>query len=65
MSMMSYKGYAAEIEQSDEDGCLVGHIAGIKDLVGFHAKSVEELRAAFEEAVDDYIATCERLSRTS
>jgi predicted HicB family RNase H-like nuclease len=64
MSTMSYKGYAAEIEQSDEDGCFVGHITGIKDVIGFHAESVEELRAAFEEAVDDYIATCEKLSRT-
>ncbi|MFH1115001.1 MAG: type II toxin-antitoxin system HicB family antitoxin [Pseudomonadota bacterium] len=64
MSTMTYKGYAARIEYSDEDGCLIGHIAGIKDVVGFHADSVTALRSAFEEAVDDYLATCEKSGRT-
>jgi len=63
MSTMTYKGYAARIEYSDEDGCFLGHIAGIKDVIGFHAESVKELRLAFEEAVDDYISTCERVGR--
>ncbi|MCL2122706.1 MAG: type II toxin-antitoxin system HicB family antitoxin [Desulfovibrionaceae bacterium] len=58
MKTMQYKGYAARIEYSDEDGCFVGHIAGIRDIVGFHAESVNELRAAFEEGVDDYLETC-------
>jgi len=60
---MSYKGYAARIEYSDEDACFIGHVAGINDVVGFHAESVKELRAAFEEAVDDYLKTCEKLGR--
>ena len=63
MSTMTYKEYAAKIEYSDEDGCFLGHIAGIKDVIGFHAESVKELRLAFEEAVDDYIATCEKVGR--
>ncbi len=63
MSTMTYKGYAARIEYSDEDGCFIGHIAGIRDVVGFHGGSVEELRTAFEEAVDDYLAACEKSGR--
>ncbi len=59
MIPMTYKGYAARIEYSDEDGCFVGHIAAISDIVGFHGESVEELRSAFHEAVDDYLAGCE------
>ena len=64
MNIMSYKGYAARIEYSDDDACFIGHIAGIRDIVGFHGESVLELRQAFEEAVDDYVATCEKLKRT-
>ena len=64
MSTMIYKGYAARIEYSDEDVCFIGHIAGIKDVVGFHADSVKELRTAFIEAVDDYLSTCEKLGRS-
>ena len=60
---MEYKGYRAHIEQSEEDGCLVGHIAGITDIVGFHADTAPELQAAFEEAVEDYLATCKRLNK--
>ena len=63
MDTMTYKGYAARIEDSDEDGCFIGHIAGIDDVVGFHGESVAQLRAAFEEAVEDYLETCEKLNR--
>lgn len=64
MNLMTYKDYSARIEYSDEDACFIGHIAGIRDVVGFHGESVTELRAAFEEAVDDYLATCEKLNRS-
>lgn len=64
MNVMNYKGYAARIEYSDEDGCFVGHLAGIRDIVGFHGESVSELKAAFEAAVDDYLVTCKKLKRS-
>lgn len=64
MKTMTYRGYAARIEYSDEDGCFIGHVAGINDVVGFHGESVTELRTAFEEAVDDYLETCEKLNRS-
>ncbi|WP_313054761.1 type II toxin-antitoxin system HicB family antitoxin [Pseudomonas lopnurensis] len=63
MNAMTYRGYAARIEYRDEDGLFVGHIAGIRDVVGFHGETVRELRAAFAEAVDDYLATCSKLNR--
>ncbi|MBW1751023.1 MAG: type II toxin-antitoxin system HicB family antitoxin [Deltaproteobacteria bacterium] len=63
MKTMKYKGYSARIEYSDEDGCFVGHIAGIQDVVGFHGKSVLELRTAFEDAVEDYLETCRKIGK--
>jgi len=60
MKTMQYKGYAARIEYSDEDKCFIGHIAGIRDIIGFHGDSVDSLNTAFEEAVDDYLETCEQ-----
>ncbi|MBW7922621.1 MAG: type II toxin-antitoxin system HicB family antitoxin [Rubellimicrobium sp.] len=62
-NVMNYRGYSARIEYDDEDGILFGQIAGIRDGVGFHADSVARLRAAFREAVDDYLETCARLGR--
>lgn len=63
INTMTYRGYAARIEYSDEDQCLIGHIGGINDVVGFHGDSVAELRTAFEDAVEDYLETCEKLGR--
>lgn len=61
MNTMIYKGFAARIEYSEEDGCFVGHLAGIRDIVGFDGKSVTELRKQFRKAVDDYLWGCEQL----
>jgi len=58
MKPMTYKGYAARIEYSDEDECFVGHIAGISDIVGFHGDSVQDMRAQFLAAVDHYLEAC-------
>ena len=63
MSTMTYKRYAARVEYSDEDQCFIGRFAGIRDVIGFHGDSVASLRAAFEEAVDDYLETCAKLDR--
>ena len=63
MSIMSYKSYLARIEFDAEDEIFVGRIANIDDIIGFHAHSVKELKAAFHAAVDDYIETCKRFKK--
>ena len=63
MNMMKYKGYVARIEYDEEDRIFVGHLAGIKDIVGFHGKTVDELESAFHESVDNYIAISEETGR--
>jgi predicted HicB family RNase H-like nuclease len=60
---MRYRGYAARVEFDPEDRIFVGHVAGIRDTVGFHGTSVETLETTFREAVDDYLESCERLGQ--
>ena len=60
---MSYKGYSARVEYDDGDGIFTGRIAGIRDGVGFHADTVEGLREAFREAVEDYLETCAKIGK--
>ena len=38
-------------------------MAGIKDIVGFHGTTVDELEEAFHTVVDDYIAISEKTGR--
>ena len=63
MNAMTYKGYSASIEFDAEDRLFVGHLAGVRDIVGFHGSSVAELETAFHEAVDDYLAACKKLGQ--
>ena len=56
--LMNYKGYRATAKYSEEDGCFVGQIIGIDDVIGFEGSTVEELRAMFREAVDSYLDWC-------
>lgn len=63
MKAMIYKGYAARIEFDAEDQIFTGRIAGIKDVIGFHADTVQSLIAAFHEAVDDYLDACRKVGK--
>lgn len=63
MNAMTHKGYSARIEYDAEDEIFFGKIAGIQDVVGFHAETVADLKAAFHEAVDDYMATCAKIGK--
>ncbi len=63
MNTMTHNGYSARVEFDAEDRIFVGHIAGIRDIVGFHGESVDELEAAFRKAVDDYLAACMKLKQ--
>jgi len=64
MKAMIYKGYAARIEFDAEDEIFTGRIAGIRDVIGFHAETVADLKAAFHDAVEDYIETCAKIGKS-
>ena len=58
MNTLNYKGYLGTVNFSEKDECFYGKIEGIDGLVNFEGQSVSELKEAFHEAVDDYIAYC-------
>lgn len=60
---LMYRGYAALVAFDAEDRIFFGRIAGIADIVTFHADAVDDLVRAFEEAVDNYITMSEELGR--
>ena len=63
MSSITYKGFRARVEFDAEDRLFVGHLAGINDVIGFHADTVDALEAAFHAAVEDYVETCRKVGR--
>jgi predicted HicB family RNase H-like nuclease len=57
--MLEYKGYFGSVAYSAEDGVLHGRLEFIRDLVSYEGKDAKEIKAAFQEAVDDYVELCE------
>ena len=60
---MKYKGYSAHVVYEADDDLLVGHIMNINDIISFHGTSLKEMRAAFKEAVDDYLVFCKETGK--
>ena len=56
--MLEYKGYFGSLEYSDEDDVFHGRLEFIRDLVTYEGGDAKGLKAAFQEAVDDYLALC-------
>ena len=56
--MMEYKGYLSRVEFDDEANIFHGEVINIRDVVTFQGKSVDELRQAFADSVEDYMAFC-------
>jgi len=56
---MNHRGYTAHIEYDDEDGLFHGEVIDLRDVVTFVGRSVDELRQAFHDSVDDYLEFCE------
>ncbi len=56
--MMEYKGYLGHTEFDDEANIFHGKVINVRDVITFQGKSVDELRQAFEDSVEDYLAFC-------
>ncbi|RIK79835.1 toxin-antitoxin system HicB family antitoxin [candidate division KSB1 bacterium] len=56
--MMRYHGYLARVEYDDEAKIFHGEVINTRDVITFQGKSVEELRKAFGDSVEDYLAFC-------
>jgi predicted HicB family RNase H-like nuclease len=56
--MMEYKGYLARVEFDDDAGLFHGEVINIRDVITFQGKSVDELRQALADSVEDYLEFC-------
>lgn len=56
--MMSYKSYLGSVHYDDEERTFHGKLEFIRSLISYEGTTVDNLRRAFEEAVDDYLDLC-------
>ncbi len=56
--LMQYKDYYGSVHFDGDDLIFHGKIEFIRALVSYEATDAKGLKKAFEEAIDDYLATC-------
>ncbi len=61
--VLKYKDFVASVHFSSEDEVFHGKIKGIDDSITFEGETVEALKKAFEEAVEDYIEICIQIGK--
>ncbi|MCD8295633.1 MAG: antitoxin HicB [Clostridia bacterium] len=52
---MNYLGFTGSVEYSESKGMFVGKVLDVDAIVTYAGHTPEELRRAFEAAVEDYL----------
>jgi len=58
MSLLTYKGYTAEVEYDAQEGILYGHVLDLRDTITFQSESASEIVDKFHTSVDEYLSFC-------
>ncbi len=53
-----YKNFEATVNFDDDAEIFHGEIVNTRDVITFQGSSVEELKRAFEDSVEDYLEFC-------
>lgn len=57
--MMEHKGYyAGKVTFDDDAGIFHGEVVGTRDVITFQGKSASQLKKAFQDSVNEYLAFC-------
>ena len=64
MSMLTYKGYHGAFDYDPEADIFHGEVVNLTDVVTFQGRSIDELKAALEDSVEDYLEFCAARGKT-
>jgi predicted HicB family RNase H-like nuclease len=56
--ILEHGDYIGRVDYDPEDDVFHGEVLNLRDVITFEGRSVDELRRAFAESVDDYVAFC-------
>ena len=57
-NLIQYKGFVGRIEYDDEAGIFHGEVINLRDVITFRGESVQQLRQALQDSVEDYLEFC-------
>ncbi len=62
--MMEHQGYyAGKVTFDDHAGIFHGEVVGTRDVITFQGQSAAQLKKAFKDSIDEYLAFCSERGR--
>ena len=63
MNTLTYKSFTGSAKIDVAEGVCFGRILFINDLISYQSGTPRELQSEFEAAVEDYLETCNAISK--
>ena len=57
--MLNHKGYIGHVEFDEEAEIFSGEVVNTRDVITFQGETVKQIKKAFVDSVEDYLAFCE------
>lgn len=58
MSVLTYKGYHGNFEYDEDADIFHGQVMNLSDVITFQGRSIDELKQALADSVEDYLDFC-------
>ena len=63
MNTLHYKGYQGRFDYDAEADIFHGEVMHLNDVVTFQGRSIDELKTALADSVDDYLELCKEVGK--
>ncbi len=63
MNVLTYKGYMGRFEYAPDSDAFHGHVLHLTDAITFQGRSIDELKTALAESVEDYFDLCKEIGK--
>ena len=63
MNPIKYKDYLGVFEYNPEADLFHGEVVNLADVVTFQGRSLDELKQALQESIEDYLEFCQEIGK--
>lgn len=63
MNTLTYKGYQGRFDYDSEADIFHGEVLHLNDVVTFQGRSIDELKQALADSVEDYLELCAEVGK--
>jgi predicted HicB family RNase H-like nuclease len=64
MSILTYKGYQGRFEYDADADIFHGDVLHITDVVTFQGRSIDDLKTALADSIEDYFDLCREVGKS-